>query len=237
MGQNNISTSIVNCNDIVVKSIFEIFSLIFFTSWHGKEIPTYISILKTQNNPQKPGWWCPWSRWLRRCNLVCVILCIWWSYLLVVLCSFVIVCYVFFFILFLYCWKLNFWFFFIHSCIVANYICDFSSFILVLSQIVFVIFLHFVLVLLRKKGVGQQLPSVTSSAASSDSLLNNFLFFSFFIFLCVHYFFLIFPSSRRQGLRVYAMMILSPLRDVIPSSDFGQSEDRYPAPRTLRSDI
>ena len=149
MGQNNISTSIVNCNDIVVKSIFEIFSLIFFTSWHGKEIPTYISILKTQNNPQKAGWWCPWSRWLRRCNLVCVILCIWWSYLLVVLCSFVIVCYVFFFILFLYCWKLNFWFFFIHSCIVANYICDFSSFILVLSQIVFVIFLHFVLVLLE----------------------------------------------------------------------------------------
>ena len=157
---------------------------------------------------------------------------------------------------FLYCCKIYLWFFFIHSCIVPNCVCDFSSFcscivrnyfcvflhlVLVLLQIAFVIFLHFVLVLLRKKGVGQQLPSVTSSAASSDSLLNNFPFSFFlcslFFFVCVRYFFLIFPSSRRQGMHVYGMMILSPLRDVIPSSDFGQSEDRYPAPRTLRSDI
>ena len=103
---------------------------------------------------------------------------------------------------FLYCCKIYLWFFFIHSCIVPNCVCDFSSFcscivrnyfcvflhlVLVLLQIAFVFFLHFVLVLLRKKGVGQQLPSVTSSAASSDSLLNNFPF-SFF---CVRYFFFV----------------------------------------------
>ena len=114
----------------------------------------------------------------------------------------------------------------------------FLHFALVLLQIVFVIFLHFVLVLLRKKGC--------RAAASVCHQLCRFFCFSskqfpiflvLHLFLCSLFFFLIFPSSRRQGLRVYAMMILSPLRDVIPSSDFGQSEDRYPAPRTLRSDI
>ena len=168
------------------------------------------TILKSRDGDvhEVDGWedatWCVWS-------------CVYDDHIcLSLLCSFVIVCYVFFFILFLYCWKLNFWFFFIHSCIVAKYICDFSSFcscivrnyfcvflhlVLVLLQIAFVFFLHFVLVLLRKKGVGQQLPSVTSSAASSDSLLNNFLFFSFFIFFCVHHFFSYFPlfSSSRYA--------------------------------------
>ena len=105
---------------------------------------------------------------------------------------------------FLYCCKIYLWFFFIHSCIVPNCVCDFSSFcscivrnyfcvflhlVLVLLQIAFVFFLHFVLVLLRKKGVGQQLPSVTSSAASSDSLLNNF---PFSFFLCSLFFFCVF---------------------------------------------
>ena len=101
------------------------------------------TILKSRDGDvhEVDGWedatWCVWS-------------CVYDDHIcLSLLCSFVIVCYVFFFILFLYCWKLNFWFFFIHSCIVAKYICDFSSFILVLSQIVFVIFLHFVLVLLE----------------------------------------------------------------------------------------
>ena len=69
MGQHNISTSIVNFNDIVVKSLFEIFSLIFRILTWESTILTYISILKTQNNPQKAGWWCPWIWWLRKMQL------------------------------------------------------------------------------------------------------------------------------------------------------------------------
>ena len=83
-----------------------------------------------------------------------------------------------FFFLFLFCWKLCLWFFFIFFMYCCKLFCVF--------------YLHFVLVLLRKKGVGQQLPSVTSSAASSASLLNNFPF-SFFSFIQLFFVFAIFP--------------------------------------------